>query len=118
MPHLRGRNVTDRLRRRIAEEAARRMFTNQESSYLHAKRAAGRSLAPDGVPPADVPTDAEVREELEQLAALGPLQRAEDDAETDDRVDRFRAYQLLLQPLERVKQSRTWHPEGDALYHS
>lgn len=110
--------MSDRLRRRIAEEAARRMFVNQESSYLQAKRAAGRSLAPDGVAPADVPTDAEVREELAQLAAIAPVPRAEDDAETDDRVDRFRAYQLLLQPLERVKQSRTWHPEGDALYHS
>ncbi len=35
-----------------------------------------------------------------------------------DHVDRFELYRLLLQPLEHVKQNPTWHPEGDALYHS
>ena len=36
----------------------------------------------------------------------------------EDHVDRFELYRLLLQPLEGVKQSPKWHPEGDALYHS
>ncbi|MEX2141236.1 MAG: HD domain-containing protein [Pirellulales bacterium] len=34
------------------------------------------------------------------------------------KVDRFQIYQMLLLPLERVKQNPKWHPEGDALYHS
>jgi hypothetical protein len=36
----------------------------------------------------------------------------------DDHVDRFEVYRMLLQPLESVKQSPKYHPEGDALYHS
>lgn len=118
LPRMRGGIVTDRLRRRIAEEAARKMFANQESSYLQAKRAAGRSLAPDGVRQADVPTDAEVREELEQLISGGVAPEEAGAGQFNGAVDRFRAYQLLLQPLERVQQSRASHPEGDALYHS
>lgn len=35
-----------------------------------------------------------------------------------ERVDRFELYYALLLPLERVKQNPTYHPEGDALYHS
>ncbi len=33
-------------------------------------------------------------------------------------VDRFQVFQVLLLPLENVKQNPAWHPEGDALYHS
>lgn len=58
--------------------------------------------------------------ELEQLLAREypglSLDEALDAAE--QQVDRFQIYELLLLPLEKVKQSRTWHPEGDALYHS
>jgi HD domain len=39
-------------------------------------------------------------------------------ARAEDQVDRFQVYRALLLPLETVKQSREWHPEGDALYHS
>lgn len=38
--------------------------------------------------------------------------------EAEQRVDRFQIYRMLLLPLEAVKQSPKWHPEGDALYHS
>jgi predicted nucleotidyltransferase len=33
-------------------------------------------------------------------------------------ADAYALYRLLLQPLENVKQSPKYHPEGDALYHS
>ena len=36
----------------------------------------------------------------------------------EEQVDRFQVYESLLLPLENVKQSRKYHPEGDALYHS
>ena len=36
----------------------------------------------------------------------------------DSQVDRFQLYEALLLPLEEVKQNPTYHPEGDALYHS
>ena len=35
-----------------------------------------------------------------------------------EQVDRFQVYEALLLPLENVKQSPKYHPEGDALYHS
>ena len=39
-------------------------------------------------------------------------------AATDFEIDRFELYRLLLIPLENVEQSKKYHPEGDALYHS
>jgi hypothetical protein len=38
--------------------------------------------------------------------------------QVESKVDRFQIYEMLLLPLERVKQNPKWHPEGDALYHS
>jgi predicted HD phosphohydrolase/predicted nucleotidyltransferase len=39
-------------------------------------------------------------------------------AEVEQKVDRFQVFEALLLPLENVKQSPKYHPEGDALYHS
>jgi hypothetical protein len=39
-------------------------------------------------------------------------------AGAEQRIDRFQIYHMLLLPLEKVKQPRQWHPEGDVLYHS
>jgi predicted HD phosphohydrolase/predicted nucleotidyltransferase len=36
----------------------------------------------------------------------------------EDHIDRFDLYRMLLEPLADVRQSSTYHPEGDALYHS
>jgi len=41
-----------------------------------------------------------------------------DVAEVESQVDRFEIYRMLLEPLDKVKQNPTWHPEGDVLYHS
>lgn len=38
--------------------------------------------------------------------------------EAGQKVDRFQIYEMLLLPLEHVKQSPKFHPEGDVLYHS
>ncbi len=38
--------------------------------------------------------------------------------EADSKVDRFQIYQMLLLPMEQVKENPRYHPEGDALYHS
>jgi hypothetical protein len=64
--------------------------------------------------------------ERASIAELEAMLRAERpdadlDAETErvaDPMDRFELYRLLLLPLEAVKQSPKYHPEGDALYHS
>lgn len=34
------------------------------------------------------------------------------------KVDRFHVYQMLLEPLEQVRENPERHPEGDVLYHS
>ena len=36
----------------------------------------------------------------------------------EDQIDPFLLFRMLLEPLEGVKQSAKYHPEGDALYHS
>src|SRR5690606_24506238 len=58
--------------------------------------------------------------ELEQLIADEHAGVCLEEAllDTADAVDRFAVYRALLLPLEQVEQSRKWHPEGDALYHS
>lgn len=62
--------------------------------------------------------------ELEQFLAREYPDLSEEEAleeavlEAEQRVDRFQIYRMLLLPLESVKQSPKWHPEGDALYHS
>jgi predicted nucleotidyltransferase len=58
--------------------------------------------------------------QLEQLLEreYPDLNLEEAIAEEANLVDRFQVFQSLLLPLENVKQSPKWHPEGDALYHS
>lgn len=63
------------------------------------------------------------RASVQELEALLAHEEPERDLEADvaaidDQVDRFRVYEALLLPLESVKQSPKYHPEGDVLYHS
>jgi hypothetical protein len=59
---------------------------------------------------------AELEQLLEHEYPELPLEQAVLDAES--RLDRFQVYEMLLLPLERVKESPAYHPEGDVLYHS
>lgn len=59
--------------------------------------------------------------ELEALLRHDEQHAASGDEELlpgESSGDRFEVYASLLLPLERVKQNRVRHPEGDALYHS
>jgi len=56
--------------------------------------------------------------ELEDLLKAQEPDISLDEDSGDDSLDRFEVFRMLLQPLEGVKQSPRWHPEGDALYHS
>ncbi len=63
------------------------------------------------------------RASVSELKALMTSQYPELDvdeavAEVREKVDRFQVYESLLLPLEYVKQSPKYHPEGDVLYHS
>jgi hypothetical protein len=59
---------------------------------------------------------AELEQFLEREYPQIDLEQAE--AEVAQKIDRFQIYEILLLPLENVKQSPKYHPEGDALYHS
>ncbi|HEV3163080.1 MAG TPA: HD domain-containing protein [Isosphaeraceae bacterium] len=62
---------------------------------------------------------ASIAEVEDLLRAENPEADLDDEVErVEDQIDRFELYRMLLQPLEEVKQSPKYHPEGDALYHS
>ena len=63
------------------------------------------------------------RASIAELEALLREEYPEIDLEAEvesleDRIDPFLLFRMLLEPLEGVKQSPKYHPEGDALYHS
>ena len=136
-PHQTPR-VTARVRNQIAVEAARRMYDilalnpgevpirigdATENEYYSAKRKAAAVLG-HRVRPGDLPSDAEVREQVIFLAnSRSGIEADELEEEPTleamaDHVDRFAIYKMRLEPLELVKQNPFQHPEGDALFHS
>lgn len=58
--------------------------------------------------------------ELEQMLAeeYPDVSLDQEDLEAESQVDRGMMFELLLLPLEKVKENPKYHPEGDALYHS
>lgn len=121
----------DRLRRRIAFEAARLIYTRQERQYGRARTTAARRLAVGPIDPNDWPCHREIRGCLRTIERAGQPAREllTTGFEADralgrpteagqDTLDRFRTFELLLAPLEFVAESPEGHPEGDVLYHS
>jgi hypothetical protein len=62
--------IRSKLRRQIAWEAARLMYDRQESEYFRAKMKAGRRICQGWVKPADLPSNAEIRDEIQSFARL------------------------------------------------
>lgn len=69
-----------KLRRQIACDAARLMYQRQESEYYQAKMKAARRLTRSRVKPADLPSNGEIRDQIQLLARL---------MEGDRRTDRL-----------------------------
>ena len=59
-----------KLRRQIAWEAARLMYSRQESEYYTAKMKAAQQICQGWVKPADLPSNAEIRDQIQMLARL------------------------------------------------
>lgn len=59
-----------KLRRQIAWEAARLMFDRRESEYYRAKMKAARQICKGWVKPADLPSNAEIRDEIRNMSRL------------------------------------------------
>src|SRR5260370_35497426 len=66
--HERMANV--KLRQAIALEAARRMYERAESEYYTAKRKAAKRLCRQSVKPEDLPSNAEIRDQIQIFARI------------------------------------------------
>src|SRR5213076_507626 len=75
-----------KLRQAIALEAARLMYERVESEYFTAKRKAAKRLCRGGVKPADLPSNAEIRDQIQLFARLH---------EGDRRTQHLREMRLL-----------------------
>ncbi len=62
--------TSSKLRRQIAWEAARLMFSREVSEYFTAKEKAARRIYKGWIKPADLPTNAEIRDQVQILARL------------------------------------------------
>ncbi len=85
---------SDKLRRRVAWEAARLMYTREESEYFRAKLKAARRLASGEFKPGDLPSNREIRDELEALARMLEGQGRTDNLR-EMRVEALRLMRLL-----------------------
>ncbi len=113
----------DKLRQQIVFEAARLLFQRQESEYGRARVRAARLVCRQRLRPSELPTNREIREELERLSSAYRFPAATDttdesDRDPWDRNERFARYRQLLVPLSRLQPDRRAHPEADVLYHS
>lgn len=96
---MRHRRDTGKLRREIAYQAARMMYERQESEYYRAKIKAARRIAPGWVKPADLPSNAEVREQIQLLARMH---------EGDSRKDHL--LNMRLAALRMMRRLERFHP--------
>src|SRR2546425_10704370 len=64
------RMANDKLRQAIAFEAARLMYERTESEYYTAKRKAAKRLCRQTVKPEDLPSNAEIREQIQVFARI------------------------------------------------
>lgn len=61
---------SSKLRRQICYEAARAMYFRHESEYYRAKMKAAKRICKGWVKPADLPSNAEIRDEIQSFARL------------------------------------------------
>jgi hypothetical protein len=83
-----------KLRRHIAVEAARLMYQREESEYFRAKQKAAHRLCQGWVKPADLPSNAEIRDEIQAFARLHEGDARRDNLR-DMRVEALRLMRVL-----------------------
>jgi predicted HD phosphohydrolase/predicted nucleotidyltransferase len=88
-----------KLRRQIAYEAACLMYRRQESEYYRAKQKAARRICRGWVKPADLPSNAEIRDEIQSLARL---------YEGEHRTENLR--EMRLEALRMMRALRQFRP--------
>lgn len=85
-----------KLRQQIAWEAARLMYERQESEYYRAKMKAARRLGQGWVKPADLPSNREIRDEIQSFARMFEGERRVENLR-DMRIDALRMMRLLAE---------------------
>src|ERR1700756_5661033 len=90
--HERMSNV--KLRQAIALEAARLMYERVESEYFTAKRKAAKRLCRGSVKPEDLPSNAEIREQIQVFARIHEGDRRTENLR-DMRLEALRLMRLL-----------------------
>src|SRR5215470_16419012 len=86
----------DKLRHAIAFEAARLMYERVESEYFTAKRKAAKRLCRSSVKPEDLPSNAEIREQIQVFARIHEGDRRTEHLR-DMRLEALRLMRLLRQ---------------------
>jgi len=84
------------------------LFPEDQANLPRYGPVTGREVADAGI--------ADIEKMLLQDASL--VKTVAPDAGAFSPADRFHLYETLLVPLEEVHENPTYHPEGDALYHS
>src|SRR5262245_59967336 len=93
------RMANDKLRQAIALEAARLMYERAESEYYTAKRKAAKRLCRRGVKQEDLPSNAEIRDQIQIFARIH---------EGDKRTEHLR--EMRLEALRLMRLLRTFRP--------
>src|SRR5437588_1058628 len=88
-----------KLRQAIALEAARLMYERVESEYFTAKRKAAKRLCRRGVKPEDLPSNAEIRDQIQVFARIH---------EGDQRTEHLR--DMRLEALRLMRLLRVFRP--------
>src|SRR5947209_14536970 len=83
-----------KLRQAIALEAARLMYERVESEYFTAKRKAAKRLCRGSVKPEDLPSNAEIREQIQVFARIHEGDRRTEHLR-DMRLEALRLMRLL-----------------------
>src|ERR1051326_4545444 len=83
-----------KLRQAIALEAARLMYERTESEYFTAKRKAAKRLCGRHAKPEDLPSNAEIREQIQLFARLHEGDRRTENLR-DMRVEALRLMRLM-----------------------
>ena len=90
---------SDKLRRRVAFEAARLMYARDEAEYFRAKMKAARQIYRGEPKPADLPSNREIRDQIQALARMHEGQR---------RTENLR--QMRIAALRMMRILRTFRP--------
>ena len=88
-----------KLRRQITFDAARAMYFRQESEYYRAKLKAARQIAQGWVKPCDLPSNREIRDQIQSFARLH---------EGESRADELRA--MRIEALRIMRLLCAWRP--------